>query len=62
MLSGDRRARQEVTVGLVNEAAGHAEIVKGLAAGARVVRTNLGPLRPGVAVRIAAPAKPQPGS
>lgn len=62
LLSGDRLARQEVTVGLVNEAAGRAEIVKGLAAGARVVRTNLGPLRPGVAVRIAAPAKPQPGS
>lgn len=56
-LAGDRLARQDVTVGLVNEAAGRAEIAKGLVPGARIVRTNLGPLRLGAPVRIAAPAQ-----
>ncbi len=56
-LAGDRLARQDVTVGLVNEAAGRAEVVKGLAPGVRVVRANLGPLRLGAPVRIAAPAQ-----
>lgn len=57
-LAGDRLARQDVAVGLVNEAEGKAEIVKGLAPGARLVRTNLGNLKVGAPVRIAAPAKP----
>ncbi len=52
-LAGDRLGRQDVTVGLVNEASGRAEIVKGLAPGARVVRTNLGSLKLGAPVRIA---------
>ena len=56
-LAGDRLARQDVTVGLVNEGAGRAEIAKGLAPGARIVRANLGPLRIGAPVRIAAPAQ-----
>ena len=55
-VAGDRLARQDVTVGLVNEGAGRAEIAKGLAPGARIVRANLGPLRLGAPVRIAAPA------
>ena len=58
VLAGDRLARQDVSVGLVNEAVGRAEIAKGLTPGARVVRTNLGNLKVGVPVRIAAPAKP----
>lgn len=57
-LAGDRLARQDVSVGLVNEAEGKAEIAKGLVPGARVVRTNLGNLKVGAPVRIAAPAKP----
>ncbi len=56
-VAGDRLARQDVTVGLVNEGAGRAEIAKGLAPGARLVRTNLGPLRIGAPLRIAAPAQ-----
>ena len=40
----------------MNEGAGRAEIAKGLAPGARIVRANLGPLRLGAPVRIAAPA------
>ncbi len=56
-LAGDRLARQDVTVGLVNEGTGRAEVAKGLAPGARVVRANLGPLRVGAPVRIAAPAQ-----
>jgi len=52
-LAGDRLGRQDVTVGLVNEASGRAEIVKGLAPGARVVRTNLGSLKLGAPVRVA---------
>lgn len=58
-IAGDRVARQDVTVGLANEAEGRAEIVKGLAPGARVVRVNLGPLKIGAPVRVVAPAKPQ---
>jgi RND family efflux transporter MFP subunit len=57
-LAGERLARQDVSVGLVNEAEGKAEIVKGLAPGVRLVRTNLGNLKVGAPVRIAAPAKP----
>jgi len=41
----------------VNEGTGRAEVAKGLAPGARVVRANLGPLRVGAPVRIAAPAQ-----
>lgn len=57
VLAGDRLARQDVAVGLVNEAEGKAEIAKGLAPGARVVRTNLGALKLGAPVRIASPAQ-----
>jgi RND family efflux transporter MFP subunit len=56
-LAGDRLARQDVAVGVVSEAEGRAEIVKGLAPGARVVRANLGSLKVGAPVRIAAPAR-----
>lgn len=59
VIAGDRLTRQDVTPGLVNEGADRAEIVGGLAPGARVVRTNLGPLRIGAPVRIAAPAQAQ---
>ena len=45
LLAGDKLLRQEVSVGLVNEAEGRAEITRGLAPGARVVRSNLGPLK-----------------
>lgn len=58
-LAGDQLARREVAVGLVSEAQGKAEIVKGLAPGDRLVRTNLGNLRVGARVRVTAPAKPQ---
>lgn len=56
-LAGDRLMRQDVTVGLANEAEGRSEILKGLAPGARVVRSNLGTLKVGALVRLAAPAK-----
>jgi RND family efflux transporter MFP subunit len=59
VVSGDRIARQDVTVGLVNEAEGRAEIVKGLAPGARIVRMNLGALKVGAPVRVVAPRQPQ---
>ena len=58
-VAGERLARQDVTVGLVNEGADRAEIARGLTPGARVVRANLGPLRLGAPVRIAPPAKAQ---
>lgn len=58
-LAGDQLARREVAVGLVSEAQGKAEIVRGLAPGDRLVRTNLGNLRVGARVRVTAPAKPQ---
>ncbi len=57
-IEGERLVRRDVAVGLVSEAAGRAEIVRGLAPGARLVRANLGNLRLGAPVRIAAPAKP----
>ena len=59
-IAGDRLVRQDVTVGLVNEGAGRAEIAKGLAPGASVVRTNLGPLKVGATVHVVSPAAPAP--
>ncbi|HMM54505.1 MAG TPA: efflux RND transporter periplasmic adaptor subunit [Candidatus Desulfobacillus sp.] len=55
-LAGDRLERRKVVTGLVNEGAGQAEIVEGLAAGDRVVRVNLGRLEAGRPLRLRAPA------
>lgn len=57
VIAGDKLARQDVTVGVTNEAEGRAEIAKGLVPGARVVRVNLGILKVGTPVRVAAPAQ-----
>jgi len=57
-LAADKLARQDVTVGLIDEFAERAEIAKGLSPGARVVRANLGTLSTGVPVKIV-PARPK---
>jgi len=59
VIAGNRLARQDVAVGVTNEAEGRTEILKGLAPGARVVRVNLGTLKVGAPVRVAAPSQAQ---
>lgn len=55
-LDNDRLVRRDVATGLVSESDSRAEIVKGLAPGMRIVRTNLGSLQVGAPVRIVAQA------
>ena len=50
---GERIRRQPVEVGVVSETEGTAEILKGLAAGSRIVANNLGALKEGARVRSA---------
>lgn len=59
VLTENKLARQDVSVGLVNETTGRAEITKGLSAGDSIVRTNLGNLPLGVPVKIKTAAKPK---
>ncbi|MCX7173621.1 MAG: efflux RND transporter periplasmic adaptor subunit [Proteobacteria bacterium] len=53
-IDSERIRRQPVEIGLVSETEGTAEIVKGLAAGNRIVAANLGVLKEGARVRAAA--------
>ncbi len=48
---GERIRRQPVEVGVVSETEGVAEILKGLAAGSRIVANNLGALKEGARVK-----------
>ncbi len=52
VLTEGKLARQGVSLGLINETTGRAEVTQGLTAGASVVRTNLGNLPLGVPVKI----------
>ena len=49
-----RIKRQPVDIGLTSETAGSVEILKGLAAGSQVIAANLGPLKEGARIRLAA--------
>jgi membrane fusion protein (multidrug efflux system) len=54
VIEGGRLKRQPVELGLSSESAGEVEILKGLAAGAQVVSSNLGNLKEGASVRLTA--------
>jgi len=54
LIDGDKVRRQPVETGVYSEAEGMVEIVKGLAAGNRIVAANLGALKEGARVRPAA--------
>jgi len=56
-IDGDRLARRNVEVGLTNEAERLVDVVKGLSPGDRVIAANLGSLKAGVRVHLAAAKK-----
>ena len=60
VIDADKIRRQPVEIGVVSETEGVVEIVKGLAAGSRVVAANLGVLKEGARVRMRAAAGQAP--
>jgi RND family efflux transporter MFP subunit len=52
-ITGDRLESREVKLGLVNEDEGVVQIVDGLDAQSRVIRSNLGNFKPGAIVKVA---------
>lgn len=54
VVDAGRLRRQTVELGLISESTGNVEILKGLAAGAQVITANLGTLKEGASIRLAA--------
>lgn len=57
-VEGERLARLPVKVGARNEEEAWVEIIEGVKAGTRIVKTNLGALTPGLPVRVAGAGAP----